>query len=149
LHVTSLTPGASAQHLSFCKGSCGNAEKNKVEKSMERVDLDSYFRSLAREEAERVFEIKGKATAPHVDAQADDYRGRLNRILAKKYVSIGEVALLLNCSDSYVRKLVKRAQKKESRHPIPFADLDGHIVFELSKLLEWVEQPKHRLRAAS
>jgi hypothetical protein len=84
-----------------------------------------------------------------VDAQADDYRGRLNRILAKKYVSIGEVALLLNCSDSYVRKLVKRAQKKESRHPIPFADLDGHIVFELSKLLEWVEQPKHRLRAAS
>jgi len=119
-----------------------------VEKSMEQIDLDSYFRSLAREEAERVFEVKGKATAPREDAQADDYRRQLARILAKKYVSIGEVALLLNCSDSYVRKLVKRAQKKESRHPIPFTDLDGHIVFKLSRLLEWVEQPKPRLRAA-
>lgn len=116
---------------------------------MERIDLDSYFRSLAREEAERVFEIRGKATVPRMDAQADDYRARLNRIMAKKYVSIGEVALLLNCSDSYVRKLVKRAQKKESRHPIPFTDLDGHIVFELSKLLEWVEQPKPKQRAAN
>jgi hypothetical protein len=117
--------------------------------SLERIDLDSYFRTLAREEAERVFEVKGKTLVPHEDAQADDYRIRLSRILAKKYVSIGEVALLLNCSDSYVRKLVKRAQKKESRHPVPFIDLDGHIVFELSKLLQWVEQPKPKQRIAN
>lgn len=117
--------------------------------SLEQINLDSYFRGLAREEAERVFEVKGKTLVSHEDAQADDHRRCLSRILAKKYVSIGEVALLLNCSDSYVRKLVKRAQKKESRHPIPFTDLDGHIVFELSKLLEWVEQPKPKQRIAN
>lgn len=115
----------------------------------ERVDLESYFRGVAREVAERVYEEKREGTTPNGDALANDHRCRLERIMAKRYVSVGEAALLLSCSDSYLRKLVKRAQKKETRHPIPFTDLDGHVVFELCKLLTWAEQPKTRLRAAS
>jgi hypothetical protein len=114
----------------------------------ERIDLESYFRVVAREVAERVYEERRKGTPPGGDALADDHRRRLGRIMAKRYVSVGEAALLLSCSDSYLRKLVKRAQKKESRHPIPFTDLDGHVVFELSKLLAWAEQPKPKRWAA-
>jgi hypothetical protein len=114
----------------------------------ERIDLESYFRGVAREVAERVYEENREGATPTGDALADDHRRRLERIMAKKFVSVGEAALLLNCSDSYLRKLVKRAQKKETRHPIPFTDLDGHVVFDLSKLLAWAEQPKPRRRAA-
>ena len=114
----------------------------------EQIDLESYFSALAREVAERVFEEKRGGAPPSGGALADDHRCRLERIMAKLYVSVGEAALLLNCSDSYLRKLVKRAQKKETRHPIPFTDLDCHVVFELSKLLAWAEQPKPGRRAS-
>ena len=114
----------------------------------ERIDFESYFRGVAREVAERVYEEKREGATPTKDALADDHHSRLERILAKRYVSVGEAALLLSCSDSYLRKLVKRAQKKETRHPIPFTDLDGHVVFELCKLLAWAEQPKPRRGAA-
>jgi len=114
----------------------------------DRFDLEDYFRGLAREEAARVYEgLKG--APPPGDGEADDYRRRLGRVLAKKFVSVGEAALLLSCSDSYIRKLVKRAQKRESRYPIPFTDLDGHVVFELAKLLEWAQQSKPKRRAAA
>lgn len=113
----------------------------------DRFDLEHYFRRLAREEAARVYEdLKG--APPPSDGEAEDYRRRLGRVLAKKFVSVGEAALLLNCSDSYLRKLVKRAQKRETKYPIPFTDLDGHVVFELGKLLEWAEQAKPKRRAA-
>lgn len=116
---------------------------------MEGINLEAYLRDIAREEAERVFEDRWEGAITKGDAEADDYRCRLNRIMAKRYVTVGEAALLLNCSDSYVRKLVKRAQKKETRYPVPFTDLDGHFVFDLSKLLDWAEQSKPKLRAAS
>ena len=116
---------------------------------MESINLEAYFRAIAREEAERVYEEKREVTVPSGDSEVGDYRRRIDTIMVKKYISVGEVAFLLNCSDSYVRKLIKRAQKKETRHPIPFTDLDGHVVFELSRLLEWAEMPKSKFRAAS
>lgn len=112
----------------------------------DQFDLEDYFRSLAREEAARVYEAL-KGAPPPSDAEAADYRRRVERVLAKKFVSIGEAALLLNCSDSYIRKLVKRAQKRESKYPIPFTDLDGHVVFELGRLLDWADQSKPKRRA--
>lgn len=113
----------------------------------DRFNLEEYFRGLAREEAERVYEEMKVAPPRLCDDVAEDYRRRIGRIMAKKFVSVGEAALLLNCSDSYIRKLVKRAQKRESKYPVPFTDLDGHVVFELGKLLAWAEQSKPKLRA--
>jgi hypothetical protein len=69
------------------------------------------------------------------------------RIMAKEFVSIKEVALLLNCSDGHVRNLVHKAQSGKASNPIPFLDLDGVTVFPRLKLLEWAGQPKRNLRA--
>jgi len=67
--------------------------------------------------------------------------------MVKEFISIREAHLLLACSDGHIRNLVDKARKKKTSHPIPFLDLDGVTVFHRSKLLEWAEQPKQKLRA--
>ena len=59
-------------------------------------------------------------------------------IKAKEHITVKETALLLSCSESHIRKLVKLALKgKSRRRPIPFVDLEGVTVFPLADLLEW------------
>ena len=68
-----------------------------------------------------------------------EMRRKLALIHAKERISVGEAALLLNCSDGHVRNLVKRAKKRHSKHPIPYCDLDGVTVFDRVALLAWAD----------
>lgn len=71
-------------------------------------------------------------------------REQLALIKAKERVTVKEAALLLSCSESHIRKLVKLALKGKSRRPIPFVNLEGVTVFPLLALLEWAspQQPQ-------
>lgn len=103
--------------------------------------------------AERVFERKfeeanhGYLEAVGVTPEASVLRDRLACINAKQNISIGEAALLLNCSDGHVRNLVGKARKQRTSQPIPFTDLDGVTVFNRLALLDWANTPKHKLEA--
>ena len=70
-------------------------------------------------------------------------REQIALIMVKERVTIKEAALLLSCSESHVRKLVKLALKGKSRRPIPSVDMEGVTVFPLRDLLEWASpQPQ-------
>lgn len=86
--------------------------------------------------------------APVVDAEADDTRVKIERLMAKPYWSIAELAFLWSCSDTHVRNLLQRAEDSATEHPIPFCNLDGLIVFERDVILEWMRQPK-KLKAGA
>lgn len=76
------------------------------------------------------------------DGEAEKIDTQLQRIKAKEFLTVNEVALLLSCSPSHVRNLVKKAQQRKSKRPIPFRDLDGVTVFHRLELLEWSERSK-------
>lgn len=73
------------------------------------------------------------------DEAVSEMRRKLALIHAKERISVGEAALLLNCSDGHIRNLVKRAKKRHSKHPIPYCDLDGVTVFDRVALLAWAD----------
>lgn len=72
-------------------------------------------------------------------------REQLSLIKAKAHVTVKEAALLLSCSESHIRKLIKLARKGKSRRPIPFVDMEGVTVFPISDLLDWAS-PKPQLQ---
>jgi hypothetical protein len=109
--------------------------------------IDERIRRVAREVLEEC-----RSNPPQTASTSDEVHcigQTLQKIMAKEFVSIKEVALLLNCSDGHVRNLVGKAQKGKATNPIPYLDLDGVTVFPRLKLLEWAEQPKRNLRAVS
>lgn len=108
------------------------------------ASLDGWMREIA-EGTIAAAQRTGRLSFP--DAGAAELNTRLSRIRAKDFISTGEVALLLSCSDGHVRNLVKRARKSDTRFPIPFRDLDGVVVFKLDELLAWSEIPKAKLKA--
>lgn len=109
--------------------------------------VDDYIRELVRREALAVFEEFEERLKPcGSDLEADELRTKLARIRAKEFISIMEASLLLGCSDGHIRNLVRKAKKGEARHPIPFRDLDGVVVFKLDELLAWSELPKSKLK---
>jgi len=115
-------------------------------------DLLSLFDARIRRIAKQVLEeVQKSDIQPELssDLEVRQFSERLQRIMAKEFVSTKEVALLLNCSAGHVRNLVDKAQKSKASHPIPFFDLDGVTVFPRLKLLEWAKQPKRGLRAVS
>lgn len=64
-------------------------------------------------------------------------REQLDLIKAKENATVKEAALLLSCSESHVRKMVRLARQKKSNHPIPFVSMDGVTVLPVPALLEW------------
>jgi len=69
--------------------------------------------------------------APTSDDAPAKLRAQLALIKAKEHVTVKEAALLLSCSESHVRKLIRLARKGKSRRPIPFVDMEGVTVFPL------------------
>jgi hypothetical protein len=76
------------------------------------------------------------------DSEAMKLKAQLQLIAAKEFLTINEAALLLSCSASHVRNLIKKARMRKTRRPIPFRDLDGVIVFQQVELLAWSESLK-------
>lgn len=79
--------------------------------------------------------------------EADELRRKLAVINAKPYLKATEAALLLQCSDTHLRNLVRKAQQKKTTRPVPFIDLDGAVSFPREELLEWAGKPKVELKA--
>jgi hypothetical protein len=98
------------------------------------------------EVARRVFrEMQVPATQlGQEDAEMENTKRRLRRIMAKEFITISEAAFLLSCSDGHVRNLLKKACNGETQHPIPVRDLDGLFVFQREELLAWSLKTKTR-----
>ncbi len=112
--------------------------------------LDERIRRISKEVAAELVGQPSQSSDPLIeDSEAANIQKALQRIMVKEFISIREAHLLLCCSDGHIRNLVDKARKKKTAHPIPFLDLDGVTVFKRVKLLEWAEQPKQKLRAAS
>jgi len=112
--------------------------------------LDERIRRISKEVSAELVGQPGQSSDPLIeDIEAANIQKALQRIMVKEFISIREAHLLLCCSDGHIRNLVDKARKKKTSHPIPFLDLDGVTVFHRVKLLEWAEQPKQKLRAAS
>ena len=71
------------------------------------------------------------------DAAPTRLREQIALIKAKEHITVKEAALLLSCSESHIRKLVKLAHKGKSRRPIPSVPMEGVTVFPLRELLDW------------
>lgn len=100
------------------------------------------IKEIARE-AFQEFAWDYMAPPSSTEDAAGKLREQLAMIMVKERVTIKEAALLLSCSESHVRKLVKLALKGKSRRPIPSVDMEGVTVFPLSDLLAWASpQPQ-------
>ena len=104
------------------------------------------IREIAREVFQE-FARDDLAQSCSTDAAPRKLREQLALIKSKERVTVKEAALLLSCSESHVRKLVKLAHKGKSRRPIPSVDMEGVTVFPLLDLLEWAS-PQQHLQAA-
>ncbi|MFN2455491.1 MAG: hypothetical protein ABR577_14850 [Pyrinomonadaceae bacterium] len=106
--------------------------------------LQAWIKELAREafqESARDYMIPPSSK----DDASTKLREQLALIKSKERVTVKEAALLLSCSESHVRKLVRLAHKGKSRRPIPFVDMEGVTVFPLRDLLGWAspqQQPQ-------
>jgi hypothetical protein len=104
--------------------------------------LDKRMREIARavfEEAAHDF-----MGQPLTDSSAAKLREQIAFIKAKEYVTVKEASLLLSCSESHFRKLVRLARKGKSRRPIPYVDIEGVTVFPLSELSDWARPESKR-----
>jgi hypothetical protein len=98
--------------------------------------LRGRMRAIAREVFQEVaHDYLGQTHA------ADDAAARLREQIAlikdNENITIKEAALLLSCSESHIRKLIKLAVKGKSRHPIPAVPMEGVTIFPLRDLLDW------------
>lgn len=98
--------------------------------------LRAGIKEIARETFQEFARDYMVAPGPEDDV-ARKLREQLALIKSKEHVTIKEAALLLSCSDSHIRKLVKLALRGKSRRPIPYVDMPGVTVFPLRDLLEW------------
>lgn len=76
------------------------------------------------------------------DEEAENTTRTLQRINAKQFITIPEFAFLFNCSRGHVDKLLEQAQAKDTKHPVPYLDLNGLIQFDRLAVLEWARASK-------
>jgi|SRR6185369_15109486 len=77
------------------------------------------------------------------DEEAAKLRERIERIMAKKLITISELQVLLGeCSRGYIDKLIDEAHNGKAQHPIPCCNLNGLIMFEPEKVLNWARAMK-------
>lgn len=99
-----------------------------------------------KEIAERVFNerieefgtLRPATNSTLLDNESEELRNKLNRIMAKEFISVSEAALLLNCSESYIRKQLKLTKNGKSKSPLPYTDKLGIVLFPREALLNWI-----------
>ena len=91
---------------------------------------------------ERIAAMPQRQVPAVPDPETESTRSLLERIMAKHYISIREVALMFGCSENHIRNLLQRAAEGTTQHPIPFCSLDGLITFERTAVLDWAHQSK-------
>ncbi len=103
-------------------------------------DILAMLEARIEEIAQAVFDeglSKFISQAKIPDDASAKLREQLTFIKSKEHITVREAALLMSCSESHIRKLVMLARKRKSVRPIPFLDLEGVTVFQLSNLLQW------------
>jgi hypothetical protein len=91
--------------------------------------------------AREVFEAMNVAPSV-VDAEAEETKQTIARIVAKRFITISELQVLLNCSRGYIGKLIEDADAGKSAHPVPYCDLGGLLMFEPGAVMEWARMRK-------
>ena len=109
--------------------------KDILEQTIKEIATEVFDDRLA--EVERRFETTESEDAVKL-------KHTLAQIMAKPFLRLTEAALLLNVSESQLRKQIKLAgNKKGSDDPIPFTDRLGIILFNREELIEWVNKKPH------
>jgi hypothetical protein len=95
--------------------------------------------------------IFGELTSDRPDS-ADNLAGarhelqqKLALIKVKEHITVREAAMLLSCSESHIRKLIRTARKNKTTRPIPYVDMEGVTVFPREALQSWAS-PKPQLQ---
>lgn len=101
------------------------------------------IKEIAREVLQEELEHNKLPQTSPVNEASIKLRQQITLIKAKEHITVKEAALLLSCSESHIRKLVRLARKNKSRIPIPFVDMDGVTVFPLQNLLSWAAPTPH------
>jgi hypothetical protein len=102
--------------------------------------LDERIEQIARDVIQAIIH---DSALSHASGEAyARLREQLELIKVKEHVTVKEVALLLSCSQSHIRKLVTMARKGKSRRPIPFVDMEGVTVFLVKYF--WIGRGRHR-----
>jgi len=70
---------------------------------------------------------------------------KLALIKVKEHITVREAAMLLSCSESHIRKLIRMARKNKSPKPIPYVDMEGVTVFPREALQGWAS-PKPQIQ---
>lgn len=109
-------------------------------------DVESLLREMIRSEAEQI--IQEKAAQQAVNHESTELERQLSEIRSKDFLRLKEAALLLNCSESLLRKQVTLAKRGKIQNPIPYSDRLGIVLFKRTDLLAWIEDstPRPQLR---
>jgi hypothetical protein len=99
----------------------------------------SSVEQIAREVCE---EIIAQSRPAIQDSQAEEITRTLQRINAKQFITISELAYLIGCSRGYIDKLIERAQDPKNDCAVPYVDLDGLIQFDRVEVLAWAKTSK-------
>jgi hypothetical protein len=91
--------------------------------------------------AREVFESMNVASIA-VDGEAEQTRQTIERIMAKRFITVSELQILLNCSRGYIGKLIEDAADGKSAQPLPYCDLNGLIMFEPGAVIDWARMCK-------
>ena len=111
--------------------------------STERFDLENYFRGLARNEAERVFE-EGRATPPPPELVDGQIRHAIQEqilISHKTYLTRREAAAYLNVSE---RSIAEWSQRPVNDNPFPVSNAGGEPRYRRAAIDEWAEAERRR-----
>jgi len=106
--------------------------------------LDDRIANIARA-------ILGELTSRQLDSSRSlptagcELQQKLALIKVKEHITIREAAILLSCSESHIRKLIRTARKNKTPKPIPYVDMEGVTVFPREALQSWAS-PKPQLQ---
>ena len=76
---------------------------------------------------------------------SQELQQKLALIRVKEHITVREAAMLLSCSESHIRKLIRTARKNKTPKPIPYVDMEGVTVFPREALQSWAS-PKSQLQ---
>ena len=110
-----------------------------------RIDLEAYFRNLAREEAERVFE-GARETPPPADFFDERARRAIQEQILlshKSYLTRREAAMYLSVSE---RSIAEWSARPANQNPFPESYAGGEPRYRRTSIEEWAEREGQRRR---
>lgn len=113
--------------------------------STQRINLEAYFRNLAREEAERVFSGAREALRPadFVDGQTQLAIQEQILLAHKSYFTRKEAAIYLGVSE---RSIAEWSARPANQNPFPESHAGGEPRYRRVSVDDWAEREGQRRR---